>query len=94
MTVKMNKGDRYGRLALLSNEPYRFKDITNLSYRCICDCGSVIFAEGSKLRKGRVSSCGCLQRESQQRNLSKNLDSRVIVNLKIKDTVKYEIHTN
>lgn len=84
MTVPMHKDTRYGRLTLASGEPYRFKWTTNLCYRCICDCGVTIFAEGSKLRKGRVRSCGCLQKESQNRNLSVN-SGRLILSLKIKD---------
>lgn len=89
MTVPMHKDAKYGRLTLLSSEPYRFKGVTNLCYRCICDCGVTVFAEGSKLRKGRVMSCGCLQRESQNKNLSIS-SGRVLCELKIKDRVNYE----
>ncbi|CAM0052846.1 HNH endonuclease [Vibrio phage F89 g1] len=93
MTVKMYKGGRYGRLTIICGEPYRFKWTTNLCYRCMCDCGRSIFAEGSKLRKGRVMSCGCLQKESQNKNLS-HKSGRLILKLKIKDRIEYEIHAD
>lgn len=85
MTIKMHRDTRYGRLTLTSGEPYRLKGRTNLSYRCICDCGTQVFVEGHRLRGGVIASCGCLQRESQQRNLSKK-SCRIILNIKIKDT--------
>lgn len=37
-------------------------------WRCICSCGSEKTAIGSRLRMGRVKSCGCLINESRRRS--------------------------
>lgn len=44
------------------------RDIDNknghATWICECDCGNKLSVNGSKLRNGRIKSCGCLRRES------------------------------
>lgn len=86
MTIPMHKDTRYGRLTLVSGEPYRLKGKTNLSYRCVCDCGRSLLVEGHRLRNGSVASCGCLQKESQTDNLLQDR-RRILVRITIGDRI-------
>ncbi|HYW90471.1 MAG TPA: HNH endonuclease signature motif containing protein [Chloroflexota bacterium] len=58
-------GQRFGRLIAIE-----FAQRTNGSsqWRCRCDCGSTKIVSLGNLRKGRVQSCGCLQREVAPRH--------------------------
>ena len=61
-------GRRYGRWTVL--ELYGIVD--NLSWKdrlwlCRCDCGEERVVRGNALRQGRSKSCGCLNKEAQQR---------------------------
>jgi hypothetical protein len=50
-------GQRFGRL-------FAVRYIQESSkYECACDCGNLHLATGSSLRRGSVTSCGCLRRE-------------------------------
>ncbi|AUR87734.1 hypothetical protein NVP1103O_77 [Vibrio phage 1.103.O._10N.261.52.F2] len=88
MTVPMHEDSRYGRLTLISSTPYRIKDRTNLHYRCVCDCGRSLLVSGTHLRQGRVMSCGCLQKESQHKNLTTSRP-RVICRFTIHDAIRH-----
>lgn len=35
----------------------------NAKWLCKCDCGNTFIAHGSRIRSGKVKSCGCLQKE-------------------------------
>ena len=53
------KGQRFGRLTVLSPAPNRGK-LTR--WRCLCDCGKETLVDTQNLRSGKVKSCGCLNR--------------------------------
>lgn len=57
-------GDRYGRLTVLERAANSAnpKD-TNARWLCQCDCGSTSIAYGNDLARGKVSSCGCWNKE-------------------------------
>ena len=48
-------GNRYGLLTALRYVPGGSKK----KWECICDCGNVVLVDGSRLRNGKVASCGC-----------------------------------
>lgn len=48
-------GNRFG---LLTAVKY-VSDGPRKKWECICDCGNVVLIDGSRLRGGRVASCGC-----------------------------------
>ena len=52
---------RFGRLFVLA---YHSRKPREHYWLCRCDCGTEKPVAGSSLRKGRVRSCGCLQREA------------------------------
>ncbi|OZV12372.1 hypothetical protein CIW83_09765 [Tissierella sp. P1] len=42
----------------------------NIIYECECECGNTIEIESRNLRNGATKSCGCLQREKAEMNIS------------------------
>jgi hypothetical protein len=55
-------GNKYGRLTVLAESDYKVEPELK-AYRCLCECGREHVASGSRLRKGRILSCGCLRGE-------------------------------
>ena len=53
-------GRRYGRLLVLAEGEHRNKRIY---WICKCDCGKTKQINGSHLRRGNISSCGCISKE-------------------------------
>jgi hypothetical protein len=64
---KDERGRRYGKLIV--GELIR-KDSKSY-YKCLCDCGREKIVWSSYLRTGKVKSCGCLNRSTGDRNISK-----------------------
>lgn len=59
-TINM-KGQKYGKLLVLSRtENDKFG---NAQWNCLCDCGNKTIRNGSNMRKGTATSCGCHQKE-------------------------------
>jgi hypothetical protein len=59
-------GRVFYRLTVLKKKKHR--DPTGLIYwLCRCACGQEVVVKGSILSRGRVRSCGCLQKEAAQR---------------------------
>jgi hypothetical protein len=54
-------GRRFGRWKVIG-ESGQIKNRT-LYWNCICDCGNEVSVNGTSLREGLSSSCGCLRRE-------------------------------
>ncbi len=57
--LKITKGMRFARLVILALEDQRSHG--HRVYRCRCDCGAVVSAQGSDLKRGMMKSCGCLR---------------------------------
>lgn len=55
-------GRRYGRLVVLEQVDDRRKK--DAYWLCQCSCGNQVVVCGSRLRRGRVKSCGCLRADS------------------------------
>ena len=54
-------GSKFGRLTVLSEEG---KDKHGkILYKCECECGNTTIVHGTRLRTGRVLSCGCYRLE-------------------------------
>jgi hypothetical protein len=58
-------GMRFGRLTVVGRGFNRNKRVT---WRVLCDCGSVIEVASVELRIGHTRSCGCLRREVSRKN--------------------------
>lgn len=72
-------GNRYGRLVVLEQvtsgevfERYRYSNREGVLWRCLCDCGEVIFVRGAALRYGSSKSCGCWQEDATSISCSKH----------------------
>jgi hypothetical protein len=52
-------GQRFGRLVVLE----RHDLVSEVRWRCQCDCGGQTIARGSQLRSGKTQSCGCRKNE-------------------------------
>lgn len=55
-------GKRFGRLVVIE-EAGRDK-FGEVQWLCRCDCGNSKTSSGSRLRKGKCTSCGCYQKEA------------------------------
>lgn len=68
----INSGDRYGRWTVIgpSDKPYYFK--------CKCECGTVKDVYKSSLIHGKSASCGCLQRDLNQKKGYEKSDVQII----------------
>lgn len=53
-------GQRFGRLSVQSRDANKG---TRATWKCLCDCGSVLVVDGKKLRTGHTKSCGCYRKE-------------------------------
>lgn len=61
-------GERYGRLKVISMSDKRSGRKT--FWNCICDCGNEKVVRSDSL--GSIQSCGCLKKEQDRKNLTKN----------------------
>lgn len=66
--MKIPANTKFGRLTVLKEHPTRSKD-KHLMVECKCDCGTTTIKMWSRLKHGRVLSCGCLSFENKP-NLS------------------------
>lgn len=53
-------GQRFGRLLVVSEAHI---GRSRPHWNCVCDCGRTTIASSANLKRGHVSSCGCLSRE-------------------------------
>lgn len=58
-------GQKFGRLTVLGVGEYYISPSGRKvkRWKCMCDCGNIVFADTSRLKKGNVKSCGCYLRE-------------------------------
>ena len=61
MSFKDLMGQRFGRLVAINKEGRSKK--REIIWQCLCDCGNLKIAIGSRLTSGRIQSCGCLQKD-------------------------------
>lgn len=54
-------GNRYGRLLVIAEGPKN--NHGQRTWMCKCDCGKECVVNGSDLRRGHTTSCGCYHRE-------------------------------
>lgn len=61
-------GERFGRLKVIKRTDKRAGN-NEVVYICRCDCGKIIEAYTSLLRRGKTRSCGCLHRDTRMKDL-------------------------
>lgn len=55
-------GNKYGKLTVLGIHCHGTKT-TPIKWKCICDCGNIVYKPSNCLKNGTVKSCGCFQKE-------------------------------
>lgn len=66
-------GQTFGRLIVVEHAGSRSN---RALWRCRCECGNELIAQGKLLRKGKVKSCGCLRIDWPKQNFVLHGDSR------------------
>lgn len=65
MTLRINTGQRYGRLVTIKEALAKKQGQgTFRHFLCLCDCGNEIVVSLNNMRSGHTRSCGCLFLES------------------------------
>ena len=72
-------GNRYGKLIVISRaEDQLFPSgKKRVRWLCQCECGNTRVALANNLRRGAITSCGCLKKEMLSRKSKKNLAGNV-----------------
>ncbi len=60
-SIKDMTGQKFGKLIVVSRSDYKpsIKE-SHVYWNCLCDCGNMTIVAGNNLRRGNVSSCGCM----------------------------------
>lgn len=72
--LKDMTGHRFGRLLVLERADNTAKG--KARWKCRCDCGNIIIAEGANLRSGASKSCGCIGKEKTIQRSTKHGDAK------------------
>ena len=64
-SIKINQGDRYGRLTVIKEVESFYRKDSKVRRRFLfkCDCGTFKEIVLNDVRNGRTKSCGCLNKE-------------------------------
>lgn len=76
--IKDLTGLRFGRLLVIGPDEKAVSG--KMMWICKCDCGNEKSIPGANLRKGVVTSCGCLQAEARIRNAETARDKKEQIN--------------
>jgi hypothetical protein len=64
MTIKVSKGDIYGKLEIIKEvEPRQYPNLKVRQFLCKCECGNKVKVILRSLRTGDTKSCGCFRRD-------------------------------
>lgn len=61
LNIKNHSGQRFTRLLVMNSVGISAHG--EMTWRCRCDCGTIVDVIGSSLRRRKNQSCGCLRRE-------------------------------
>lgn len=64
------KGQKFGRLTVLSLKEKNSKD--RVKWICKCECGNIVDVSSYNLSHGIAKSCGCLQKEVAKKTCKKS----------------------
>ncbi len=69
-------GKRFGRLVVIAKTKKR--QFASIIWLCQCDCGAKNKVNGSSLRRGITTSCGCYRKEWGKRNAKKDAARNIV----------------
>lgn len=61
-------GQRFNRLAVIEFAGHN--EWNKITWRCLCDCGTVKVVRGTDLSRGATQSCGCYRNQKSRERLS------------------------
>ncbi len=79
-------GKRFGRLLVMHQIPNPGRYASR--WLCLCDCGKEHSAQAGCLNAGKVTSCGCYQKEKHLKRITKHGLSRHPLNTVLQDMIK------
>ena len=56
----------FGKLIALEHTKQRSKD-GRVIWKCICDCGNIVYVDTHSLQEGKKTSCGCLKSKGEEK---------------------------
>ena len=63
------EGKRFERLTVIERDNTRPSGHGHVRiWKCICDCGNIVYASTNSLKSGNTKSCGCYKRDFSRRN--------------------------
>lgn len=62
-------GQKFTRLTVVEETAERRH--RQIVYKCLCDCGNVVYATSNQLKTNNTRSCGCLHKESSSKRFPK-----------------------
>jgi len=71
-TITDIKGNKFGRLVVLSFAGYSDHKRPRPQWLCKCDCGETVTVVGAHLKNGNTASCGCLRKEIAKKSATKH----------------------
>lgn len=54
-------GQKFNKLLVLERDFSK----THVVYKCLCDCGNITYVDARHLKKGDISSCGCIKSKGE-----------------------------
>lgn len=69
-------GNKYGKLLVLEKTNSRSSDGC-VMWKCQCDCGNITYVNSNSLKRGDISSCGCLRSKGEQKINQLLFDNKV-----------------
>lgn len=69
MVLKL-EGKRFGRLTVIGRAAEKDKSGRCWLWECLCDCGNTCLVPGNWLTHGKKRSCGCLQKENRENDVT------------------------
>jgi len=79
MQSKDITGQRFGRLVAIERAGKPTGTQTTYRWRCRCDCGKIVTVTLNSLTTGKTQSCGCLQKEAEERGKKVNQPTHEII---------------
>lgn len=64
------RGQRFGRLRVPARSEPEIRN-RRAYWPCVCDCGGMTWVRGTKLREGRIVSCGCYRADPAVRSAAR-----------------------
>jgi hypothetical protein len=59
--IKNIVGNKYSKLTVICDDGTREIKSRAVKWKCLCDCGNIVYAEKSRLENKKIRSCGCLR---------------------------------